>query len=200
MDSNGSHICQTQLESYPPQCGEPSIDLLDLRPDSVVALMSPNDPSLAPVLWTDYQATVTGKTHESGLLEVDVADPVHEGYSAGLILRVADLGMAVQDPVIWPFDLANRTANDLVLTFADGQRIELTLSDDSGEVYRWSDGMLFTQAIEEYSLAAGAVFPFILQGEATGLPAGTYIAKAWVTAPEVSDIVVSWPLVLWTDD
>lgn len=199
VDSDGSHICQTLLESYPPQCGDPSVDLLDLQPDSVVALMSPNDPTLAPVQWTDYPATVSGATHEAGLLQVEVVDPVHEAFSAGLILRVADLGMPVEDPVTWPFDFTNRTANDVVLTFTDGQRVEVTLSDDSGEVYRWSNGMFFSQAIEETTLAAGASLPFVLRGEPTGLPAGNYFAKAWITAPEVSDIVLTWPVVLWTE-
>lgn len=194
IDSTGSHICESMLESYPPQCGRPSTKLLDLDPESVVALMSPSDPTFAPVSWTDYGATATGTPTHDGLTDVLIADPVYEGHSDGFVLRVVDLGLATNEPNSWPFDLTNATDEDMALTFSDGQRIEVTLSDESGEVYRWSDGMLFTQAIAEIDLPAGSTFPFVLNADPTGLSAGTYTAKAWVTAPEVQDVVVTWQI------
>jgi hypothetical protein len=192
IDSAGSHVCGTRLESYPPQCGEPSAKLLDLDPGTVVALTSPKDPTLAPVSWTDYGTTVSGERSSNELVQVRLVDPVHEAHSDGLVLRVADLGIATNEPVIWPIDLTNLTDKDLTLVFSDGQRIEITLSDGSGEVYRWSDGVFFTQAIEEFDLPAGATFPWVVRGEPTGLSPGTYTAKAWVTAPEAEDVVVTW--------
>ncbi|GMQ92528.1 MAG: hypothetical protein BMS9Abin12_0004 [Acidimicrobiia bacterium] len=192
IDSEGSHICGSMLESYPPQCGEPSLKLLDLDPDSVVALMSPTDPALAPVSWTDYTTTVEGHKGTNGLSDVVLADPVHSDQTGGFLLRVADLGITVGDPVTWPFDLTNLTDASTEMTFVNGQRMEVTLSNGSDELYRWSDGMFFTQAIEQVELAAGATLPFVVTTDPIDLPPGEYTAQAWVTATETSDVVVTW--------
>ncbi len=192
IDSTGARICESMMESYPPQCGEPSVRLLDLDPGSVVALMSPSDPTLAPVSWTEYVQWVTGDAANEGLINVEILNPTHLSGSSGIVLRVSDLGFGVGDPFVWPFDLTNLTDTDTTLTFTDGQRIEVTLSDDSGEVYRWSDGMFFTQAIETVDLPAGERIPYVLRSDPVDLPPGQYTAKAWITADEASDVVVTW--------
>jgi hypothetical protein len=196
MDANGSRICGLMLESFPPQCGEPSVKLLDLKPESVVALMSPEDPTLASVSWTDYSTSVEGERGPDGLSGVTVVDPVHVSGSGGLVLRVADLGIRVTEPVTWPFDLTNSTDADTTLTFSNGQRLEVTLSDESGEVYRWSDGMFFTQAIAQVDLAAGTTIPYLLKADAIDPPPGEYTAKAWVTAAQASNVVLTWTLTI----
>lgn len=184
------------LESFPPQCGEPSVKLLDLKPESVVALMSPEDPASANVSWTDYSTSVQGERGPNGLSGVTVVDPVHVSGSDGLVLRVADLGVEVDEPVTWPFDLTNVADTDATLTFSNGQRLEVTLSDKSGEVYRWSDGMLFTQAIAQVDLAAGTTTPYLLRADAIELPPGEYTAQAWVTAPQASEVGLTWTLTI----
>lgn len=194
IDSTGSHVCESMMESYPPQCGGPNVKLLDLDPDAVVALMSPDDPASAPVSWTDYRAGVEGVAEENGLSDVVLTDPVYRSGSGGLVLRTADLGITVGEPPLWPFDLTNGTDADITLTFTSGQRMDLTLSDDGGEVYRWSGDMMFTQAIEEATLPAGATFPYMLASEPIDLPPGTYTATAWVTALEAADVVLEWQI------
>jgi hypothetical protein len=184
------------MESYPPQCGEPSVRLLDLEPGAVVALMSPNDPTLVPVSWTEYSAAVEGVLGDNGLSNVVLTDPVHQNGSEGLVLRTANLGIVVGEPAAWPFDLTNGTDADVVLTFTSGQRMELTLSDDSGEAYRWSSDMMFTQAIEDVPLPAGATLPFMLTAEPLDLPPGTYTAKAWVKAAEAMDLSLEWQVTI----
>jgi hypothetical protein len=196
IDSTGSHVCESMMESYPPQCGGPNVKLLNLDPEAVVALMSPDDPTSAPVSWTDYRAGVEGVPEENGLSEVVLTDPVHRSGSDGLVLRTADLGIRVGEPAVWPFDLTNGTDADITLTFTSGQRMDLTLSDDGGEVYRWSGDMMFTQAIEEATLPAGATFPYLLAAEPIDLPRGTYTAKAWVTALEATDVVLEWQITI----
>lgn len=196
MDSNGSRICGLMAESFPPQCGEPSVKLLDLKSESIVALMSPEDPTLASVAWTDYSTSVEGVLGPNGLSGVKVLDPVHVSGSEDLVLRVADLGIRVNEPVTWPFDLTNSTDTDTTLTFSNGQRLELMLSDKSGEVYRWSDGMFFTQAIAQVDLGAGETTPYLLRADALDVPPGEYTATAWVTAPEAADVVLTWTVVI----
>jgi hypothetical protein len=196
VDSTGSQLCDSMMESYPPQCGGQSVKLLDLNPEAVVALISPDDPAVAPVSWTGYQAGVEGDPVESGLSNVVLTDPVHRSGSDGLVLRTADLGLIVGEPAAWPFDLTNGTDTDTTLTFTSGQRMELTLSNDSGEVYRWSADMMFTQAIEEVALPAGATSPYMLYAEPIDLPPGDYTAKAWVTALETTDVVLEWQIAI----
>jgi len=196
MDSNGSRICGLMAESFPPQCGEPSVKLLDLKPESIVALMSPEDPTLASVAWTDYSTSVEGELGPNGLSGVKVLHPVHVAGSDDLILRVVDLGIRVNEPVTWPFDLTNSTDADTALRFSNGQRLEVTLSDESGEVYRWSDGMLFAQAIAQVDLAAGETTAYLLRADALDLPPGEYTARAWVAAPEAADAVLTWTLMI----
>jgi hypothetical protein len=180
------------LESYPPQCGGPGVKLLDLDPEVVVALMSPDDPTLAPISWTQYEAGVEGVAAEGGLSDVVLTDPLYTSGSDGLVLRTVDLGLVVGEPAVWPFDLTNATDDDTMLTFTSGQRMELTLSNDSGEVYRWSADMMFTQAIEEVALPAGATLPYMLTAEPIGLPSGEYIATAWVRAAEAMNVSLTW--------
>jgi hypothetical protein len=196
FDANGAHVCGSMLESHPPQCGEPSMKLLDLSPESVVALISLGDPTLAPTSWTDYSAGVEGVPEDDGLSSVVLTDPVYESGNESLSLRTVDLDLVVGEPGVWPFDLTNGTDADTMLTFTSGQRMELTLSDDTGEVYRWSDDMMFTQAIEEIALPAGATLPYVLTAEPTDLPPGDYTAKAWVTAAQATNVVLTWDVTI----
>lgn len=192
IDPTEAHLCESMLESYPPQCGEPSVQLLDLEPNLVVALMSPADQPVAPFFWTEYVLGVEGAPDTNGLSDVVLTDPVYSSDGDAMTLRTADLGIVVGEPVIWPFDLTNNTDEDTLLTFTSGQRMDLTLSDDSGEVYRWSGDMFFTQMIEEMTLSGGETFPYVLSAEPIGLPPGMYTATAWVTAVETIDIVLEW--------
>nr|MDJ0792302.1 BsuPI-related putative proteinase inhibitor [Acidimicrobiia bacterium] len=179
-------------ESYPPQCGGVIVELADLRPDSVVALQSPDDPAIAASSWTDYVAGVTGDEADGVLTNVVLTDPIARSESDGLVVRIADLGLTATEPFTLPIDARNITDDDTTLTFTSGQRVEFTLSDDSGEVYRWSEGMMFTQAIETAELPAGSVYGTTLTGEPIGVAPGTYLAKAWITAAEAANVVVEW--------
>ena len=192
IDSSGSQLCASLLESYPPQCGEPIVRLGDLIPESVVALQTPDDASLAAVQWTDYVLGVEGTIDDGVMTDVTLTDPVAEGSSAGLVVRVADLGIVAGEPVTFPIDIRNATDTTQPLTFTSGQRAEVTLSQDGVEVYRWSDGFGFTQAIEERSLEAGQLFGAVITDDPIDLPPGTYDAKAWITATEAADVVVEW--------
>ena len=192
IDPTESHLCESMLESYPPQCGEPSVQLFDLEPESVVALMSPADQPVAPFFWTEYVLGVEGTSNTSGLSDVVLTDPVYANENDSLVLRTVDLGPVAGKPAVWPFDLTNATDTDIMLTFTSGQKMELTLSNGSGEVYRWSEGMMFTQAIEEVTLPSGVTLPFVLTSEPIDLPPGDYTATAWVRAAEAMNVSLTW--------
>ena len=192
IETDGTKLCSDVAESYPPQCGGDPTFLLDLRPNTVVALTSPTDPTFAPVSWTDYTLRVSGVKTENGLSNVELSDPVYSSTGDGLLLRVADLGVRVDEPVLFPMDLTNVTDIPTDLTFFSGQRAEVVFEDGSGEVYRWSSDMMFTQAIETIAIEAGATVPYVLTGEPIDLAPGDYTAKAWVTADGAENVVVVW--------
>ena len=192
IETDGMKLCGAVAESYPPQCGGERTLLLDLRPNTVVALMSPSDPTSAAVTWTDYTLRVTGIGTDEGLTHVELDDPVYSATGDGLVLRVADLGVRVGEPVVFPMDLTNVTDTATDLMFFDGQRAEIVFEDASGEVYRWSADMMFAQSIETITIEAGATVPYVLTGEPIDLPPGDYSAKAWVTADGAANVVVVW--------
>ncbi len=62
-------LCSALLESYPPQCGEPSLVVEGLDLDTVAGLSRTNDPSLAQVVWSDATVPVFGELAD-GVLTV----------------------------------------------------------------------------------------------------------------------------------
>jgi hypothetical protein len=60
-------LCSALLESYPPQCGEPSLRVKGLDLEQVEGLMRPSDPELAQVAWTEEEISVLGEV-EAGVI------------------------------------------------------------------------------------------------------------------------------------
>ena len=54
-------LCSALLESYPPQCGEPSVVVEGLDLTSFDGLTKTDDPSLAQVTWSDMPVSIPGK-------------------------------------------------------------------------------------------------------------------------------------------
>lgn len=186
-DNSGSQLCGALAESFPPQCGEPIIELADLRLDEVVALQSVEATS-----WTEYAASVAGDEADGVLTNTALADTVVSNTSEGFTLRVADLGITSGLPIVLPIDLRNASDQGATLTFTSGQRVELTLSQGGEEMYRWSATASFIQSIEEAVLPAGETFGRTLITTPVNLAPGTYTAQAWITAAESQNLVVEW--------
>lgn len=77
--------------------------------------------------------------------------------------------------------VANEGDDAVTLSFRDAQRAEFVATDDQ-EVWRWSDGRMFTMATGSETLEPGedisieAVWP--------DPPAGEYVVRAWLTAED----------------
>lgn len=71
-----TRLCSALLESYPPQCGGPSLVVkgLDLATVEGLTGTSPDEPDLAQVQWTDAQVTLGGEV-DGTVLTVSPALP-----------------------------------------------------------------------------------------------------------------------------
>ena len=62
-------LCYALLESYPPQCGQPALELRGLDLDVLELVTSRGDPSLPVTRWSDRPVRIRG-TVEDGVLVV----------------------------------------------------------------------------------------------------------------------------------
>ena len=96
-------------------------------------------------------------------LEVDVPAPLVAGA-----------------PVTWPLVVTNGTGAPVTLSFPSGQQGEVVLTAaDGSEAYRWSEGMMFSQALTEAVVGARSEVTFELQGTLDVDP-GVYTLEASV--------------------
>ncbi|GEN45671.1 BsuPI-related putative proteinase inhibitor [Alkalibacillus haloalkaliphilus] len=66
-----------------------------------------------------------------------------------------------EDSVKFNMKLTHEGNEDLTLSFSSGQKFEIVVTDPNGEeVYRFSEGMMFTQAIETSELSPGDEMDF----------------------------------------
>ena len=101
----------------------------------------------------------------------------------GLSLTVTfDGPLRTGRPVTWVLDLENRSSQGLTLKFSSGKEGDVALGQGGREVYRWSTNKLFSQALREVPLPAGARKTFKLEERALGVPAGDYELVAEVAA------------------
>ncbi len=85
--------------------------------------------------------------------------------------------------------LRNTTDQPVALTFPTGQRYDLEIKDERGNVvYRWSDGKAFTQMFGEEQFGPGerdyAVVVRLADKQAKPLAAGKYTAVGWLTTSD----------------
>lgn len=84
--------------------------------------------------------------------------------------------------------LKNKTEATQELTFNTGQKYDLKLTDQEGEiVYRWSRDKMFIQAIQHIKLETGEKETWQTSIPVKELAAGTYQLDGWLTARERID-------------
>ena len=93
----------------------------------------------------------------------------------------ASLDATVDEDAEFVFHVVNTGTDPVELTFRSGQTADLTVYDADGEtVWQWSEGRMFTQAIERATLDPGEAFEQqFLWNEP---PDGTYTAVATLEA------------------
>jgi len=75
-------------------------------------------------------------------------------------------------------DVTNPTKKDVELTFPDGQTHDFIVLDSVGrEVYRWGEGRMFTQSVQNRTIDGGETM-HITEQATLDLPPGSYVAVA----------------------
>jgi hypothetical protein len=69
IDGEPVRMCSAILESYPPQCGEPSLEVQGLDLDSLDLASTRPDDEVTPARWSDRPIRIAG-TVEDGVLVV----------------------------------------------------------------------------------------------------------------------------------
>lgn len=87
------------------------------------------------------------------------------------------LDISVNDGVRFAFEVANESSKKLELTFADGRTHDVIVLDSLGrEVWRWSEGRMFTQNVQNKVLRSSDALQF--EEAWTNPQPGTYTAVA----------------------
>jgi hypothetical protein len=90
----------------------------------------------------------------------------------------AALDVKIRDGIEFSFRVTNNAARKLELLFPSGQTHELVVVDSVGrEVWRWSEGRMFTQALQNKVLASSATISWKAAWRAE-VPPGRYVAIA----------------------
>ena len=90
----------------------------------------------------------------------------------------SSLDISVRDGVKLAFHATNRGGRRVELVFPSGQTHDFAILDSSGsEVWRWSNGRLFTQALQNRVLAPGETLTYE-ERWAPGDRRGTFVAVA----------------------
>jgi hypothetical protein len=75
-------------------------------------------------------------------------------------------------------DVTNPTKKDVELTFPDGQTHDFIVLDSVGrEVYRWGEGRMFTQSVQNRTIDGGETMHIVEQATIDLAP-GSYVAVA----------------------
>jgi hypothetical protein len=184
VSSGGTMVLASALlESLPPQAGGSTIPLSGLKLTDIVGLSTTSGQTgVADVTWSDFPLVLEGVV-VAGVLEVRVVPDVDQTSLGDVKVRFSPVTEPISsgDDVWWAMDVTNNGRSSVDLTFSDGRLGDLTLDQGDSELYKWSAGKVFDQAIRTVTLGPGRSFPVVLNDTLT-VPAGTYDVTAWVTA------------------
>jgi intracellular proteinase inhibitor BsuPI len=100
----------------------------------------------------------------------------------GLEARFSPDPLRSGEPATWLLVVTNRSSEAATITFSSGQNGNVVLEQGGREIYRWSSGKFFTQAVRPVSLDPGASETYRLEEERLGVEAGRYRLVASLNA------------------
>jgi hypothetical protein len=187
-------LASVLLESYPPQAGGATLTLQGLDLASLVGLSSTaGEPGLAQVSWSDYPLVLEGVI-DDGTLEITETPKAVEATETGVKVRFSAgvPALTAGETAWWVLDVSNLAEVPMDLTFANGQKGDVTLAQDGVEKYRWGEGKVFIQSVTVSTLQPGESMAVVFNDRLEVAP-GDYDVTAVVTAsmgPEGSAIAL----------
>lgn len=167
--NNSYRLCEASLESFPPQCGEPAIELTGVDLTTVAGVDFAQN-----VFWADG-IRARGELSE-GVLTVEEIELNTHDQDTGLSFRIlvpVELSPGSSDFVAL---VTSSSAVPVKLRFTNGRSADLTLSDveTGSELYQWSAGREFDEAIRDITIEPGETRRFPMPEREIDLEAGAY--------------------------
>ena len=144
---------------------------------------------LIPLLCIGAVAFACGpRSHsEASLVSTNIAkaesDPTHQVTHKRPRLNVTHVTgnfavSAQPNSIRFALDVTNDGKKNAELTFPNGQRYDFAVIDSEGrEVYRWAEGRMFTQSVQNATIDGGETMHITEQAN-LDLPPGSYVAVA----------------------
>jgi len=92
------------------------------------------------------------------------------------------LNVTVGDDVRFEFEVANASDEPVEVTFRDAGKVDFAVVEDGEEIWRWSDGRVFAQALETAQFHPGERATF--EEEWPSPQPGNFVAVAELHARE----------------
>ena len=171
-------LCDAVLESFPPQCGEPAIQVEGVDVTEVAGIdFSQN------VFWAE--GVRARGTLSNGTLAVEEIELNKKDARTGLVYRLVVPVEVTEQSIDFVALLTNSSTVPVEAKFTSGQSADVTLSDvETGDtVYTWSASRSFAQAVRSEIVQPGQTLRFVLTEDRLQLPAAAYDLQSALTSP-----------------
>ncbi|WP_407270961.1 BsuPI-related putative proteinase inhibitor [Radiobacillus sp. PE A8.2] len=85
-------------------------------------------------------------------------------------------------PLVYDYQVANQTEEEVVLEFTSSQRYDYAVSDSKGEqIYLYSSVASFMQVMGEEKMKQGEALQYSIDLHELNLSPGSYVLSAWMT-------------------
>jgi len=109
---------------------------------------------------------------------------------SGLEVTLGTEDQLVPGAIDWPLSVRNVGDEPVTLVYPTGQDGDVAIRQEGEDVYRWSAGQAFTEALRCQVLEPGARYSFTLEGGRITLAEGAYEVVATLAADPSPDEVV----------
>ncbi|MBT8250994.1 MAG: hypothetical protein KJN81_12090 [Acidimicrobiia bacterium] len=165
-------LCDAALESFPPQCGEPSIPVSGIDITTVAGT-----DFFENIFWAESVRLIG--VMDDGTLQ---AERLALASSAnGLNARILVPPIIVQPNPGWTILMSNPGDEPVDIVFPSGQDADVLIRDAAGEtLYAWSATFSFIQEVRTETLLPGETRRILLQGVPLEALPGSYELEATI--------------------
>ncbi|WP_170287549.1 BsuPI-related putative proteinase inhibitor [Aquibacillus halophilus] len=115
-------------------------------------------------------------------------DDGNEGIVAGKMVP----SLTEQSPLVYEYQVANQTEQEITLKFTSSQRFDYTVETKDGEqLHQFSSVASFMQVLGEEQVKPGEALQYTIELQELNLTAGDYVLTAWMTPEDGKKYEVS---------